>query len=191
MSDYQKIVSAVKSVVKDELTSVQQKVVLSALSDLKKAYDRIQSGSGMNRMKGKGFWDWLKTAAGDVNKFLKETKLLSKVASPILKYVIPIAAGAIGTPVSGVAAGIAGTAASLGISALGYGKMGYGKKMRGGDSRLSINPPGQRLMGKGLVYAYNGVPTMVGRGHCGCGKMVGTGGSQFNSVSSEFGKISV
>jgi hypothetical protein len=57
---------------------------------------------------------------------------------------------------------------------------------------LVINPPGQRLTGKGLVFAYNGViiqtplKQMSGKG-CMCGGM----GSSYYSVSSEFGKIKV
>lgn len=173
MSDYQKILSAVKMAVKDELTSIQQKAVLSALSDLKKAYDKVQKGGG-GRMRGGSFWDWLKIAANDVNKFLKDTKLLSKVASPILKYMIPIAAGAIGSPVSGIAAAAAGEVASLGIKSLGYGR-----------SMLVINQKNQRMRVTPVSKKL-----MMGSG-CGCGQMGGGFGSAYYSSSSQFGKILV
>lgn len=186
MSEYQKIVSAVKETAKEDLSTVQQKAVLKALPELKKAYEKIQAGSGRHRMRGRGFWEWLSGAAGDVNNWLKENKVLSKIASPVLEYILPVAAGVFGTPVSAGVASVAGMAAAEGLKSLGYGS----KKMRGGDSRLVINPVGQRLMGKGLVYAYNGVPTMTGRG-CGCGRMTGGAGTQFYSVSSEYGKIKV
>lgn len=190
MSEYQKLVNAVKQTAQTITDSVKRAQVLKALPELKKAYEKSQSGSGKHRMKGRGFWEWLSGAASDVNNWLKENKVLSKIASPVLEYILPAAAGVFGTPISGAAVGAAGYAATEGLKALGYGRK---RKMRGGDSRLTISPPGQRLGVK--TFSYNGVPTtqprIAGSG-CGCmgyGRMRGGAGTSYYSVSSEFGKI--
>jgi hypothetical protein len=187
MSEYQKLVNAVKQTAQTITDSVQRAKVLKALPELKKAYDKSQSGSGKHRMKGRGFMEWLSGAFNDANNWLKENKILSKIASPVLEYILPAAAGVFGTPISGAAVGAAGYAATEGLKALGYGRK---RKMRGGDSRLTIMPVGQRLTGT-RTFSYNGVPTMQPRmaGGCGCGRMTGGAGTQFYSVSSEFGKI--
>lgn len=185
--EFKTIQNAVKSVASD-LSGKQEKSVSIALKELKKAYDKIQAGSGKHKMKGKGFWDWLKTAAGDVNNWLKETKLLSKVASPVLEYILPIAATAIGSPITGATAALAGKAGAEGIKALGYGKMKM-KGMKGGcNACLAISPPGQRLgqRGKGMTVSYNGTYQNTSMP-----RLSGGGGSAFGSVSSEFGKIKV
>lgn len=131
----------------------------SILNDpaIRKLYDdfkKKQMGKG-KRMKGKGsLWD-------DFTDFLKRSKLISNVSSVAL----PLATGALGgflgsafSPVGSVTGASLG--ASVGKSAVDYVKsLGYGK-MRGGDSRLVINPIGQRLgqkrmMGKGNTTALN------------------------------------
>lgn len=167
MSDYQRVLQQVKQ---ENLSSSEKEKVLKALPELKKAYDKQMTGSGKKRMKGRGFLDWLGTAFSDANQWLKDNKILSKIAGPVLEYVLPAAATLLGTPVSGAVIGTAGALATEGLKKLGYG-------MRGGDSRLVINLPGQRLQGKGMVgYSQNGYPIM-GRGSCGksmskclCGK---------------------
>jgi hypothetical protein len=195
MSDYQKLVDAVKQTASTITSAVERARVLKALPELKKAYEKSQSGSGKrHRMKGRGFLEWLSGAFSDANNWLKENKILSKIASPVLEYIIPAAAGVFGTPVSGATAAIAGKAATEGLKALGYGRKK--KMMRGGDSRLTIMPAGQRLgqRGSGLTISYNGMyaqaPRVAGKG-CGCGygRMTGGAGSQYYSISSEFGKI--
>ena len=89
-------------------------------------------------------------------------------------------------------------------------------KMRGGElsNKLVINPPGQRLMGKGQTFGFNGQPQKnTAPAHSGVmrnikgsgpaqdhrlktgnihGKkihMVGTGGIPYGSISSEFGNV--
>lgn len=180
MSQYQQIVSAVKSSAKEDLSSEQQKLILKALPELKKAYEKVQAGGG--RMKGMGFWDWLGQAAGDVNNWLKENKILSKIAKPVLEYILPVAAGVLGTPLSGAAVGVAGLAATEGLKALGYGRRRKGM----GPSVLTINPVGQRLKGRGMMLSRNGSfqKNPIGGGH-----MMGCGNTAFGSVSSEYGKI--
>jgi hypothetical protein len=191
-SEYQKLVNAIKQSAQSISDATKRAQVFKALPELKKAYEKSQSGSGKHRMKGRGLWEWLSGAASDVNNWLKENKILSKIAAPVLQYILPAAAGVFGTPVSGAAVGAAGFAATEGLKALGYGRKK--RKMRGGDSRLTIMPVGQRLTGT-RTFSYNGVPTlqprMAGMGHCGCGRMRGGAGTQFYSVSSEFGKIKV
>lgn len=182
MSDYSKIVSAIKSSAKDDLSSEQQKLILKALPELKKAYEKVQAGSG--RMKGRGFWDWLSTAAGDVNNWLKENKVLSKIAKPVLEYILPVAAGVLGTPLSGAAVGVAGLAATEGLKALGYGK----RKTMGGMAMLTISPIGQRLRGRGMTMSRNG---SFQKNPIGGKYMMGCGNTAFGAVSSEFGKIKV
>jgi hypothetical protein len=126
----------------------------SILNDpaIRKLYDdfkKKQMGKG-KRMSGKGLWE-------DFNDFLKRSKIISNVGG----VVVPLASGALGgflgsafTPVGSVTGASLGAAA--GKSAVDYVKsLGYGK-MRGGDSRLVINPIGQRLgqkrmMGKGTT----------------------------------------
>jgi hypothetical protein len=126
----------------------------SILNDpaIRKLYDdfkKKQMGKG-KRMSGKGLWE-------DFNDYLKRSKLISNVGS----YVLPLASGALGGFVGSAfspAGTVSGTAigAKIGESANQYIKsLGYGK-MRGGDSRLVINPIGQRLgqkrmMGKGTT----------------------------------------
>lgn len=130
----------------------------SILNDpaIRKLYDdfkKKQMGKG-KRMKGNGLWE-------DFNDFLKRSKVISNVGG----VVVPLATGALGgflgsafTPVGSVTGASLG--ASVGKSAVDYVKsLGYGK-MRGGDSRLVINPIGQRLgqkrmMGKGNTTALN------------------------------------
>lgn len=183
MSEYQQLVSRIKGVAQD-LSTAQKTAVLKALPELKKAYER-QQGSG-RRIKGRGFLEWLSGAFSDVNQWLKDNKILSKVAGPVLNYIIPAAATLFGTPVSGAATALAGQVATEGLKSLGYGRT---RKIRGGDSRLSINPVGQRLMGRGMTHSYIGIPTMTGNGQRRVFK--GGKGIEFYSPSSEFGKIKV
>ncbi len=118
--------------------------------------------TGTGRMMGKGWWS-------DFVSWLKRNKVISTVSK-----IGGIIAGAVGALPLATALG----AVSTGSSALGYGRK------RGGDARLSIVPPAQRMrpMGRGgLTFGYNGAiqPNV----------MVGRGGSQYNVVSSEFGNI--
>ena len=145
------------------------------MKEIKKNYMFAQSGAGRKkRMKGRGWWDdvgnWFKQAGTDVDAWLKKTGALSKLGSAVT------ALGAIPgfqefLPIGGAIKAVGST-------------LGYGRKMRGGDSRLSINPMGQRLIGR-LTVASNGtfqtIPYsnrtgMIGRGSA--------GGSAFGTVSS-------
>lgn len=171
------------------------------LSDpkIKLLYQQYMKQKGKGKMKGAGLFD------GFV-QFLKDSKILSTVGNVVL----PVAGAALGglvsaNPLVATAAGAAGLSANNWLKS-----QGFGSKMRGGDNRLVINPPGTRLGQRGTKI----------KGGCGCGKKMhggavtygingmyqhipgtapgvaigiqkGSGGSQFNSISSEFGNIKV
>lgn len=170
------------------------------LSDpkIKLLYQQYMKQKGKGKMRGSGLFD------GFV-QFLKDSKILSTVGNVVL----PVAGAALGglvsaNPLVATAAGAAGLSANQWLKS-----QGFGSKMRGGDNRLVINVPGTRLGQKGSKI----------KGGCGCGKMrggavtygingvyqqipgtlpgtaigiqKGSGGSQFNSISSEFGNIKV
>lgn len=155
MSEYQKVVSAVKQTVSD-LSSAQKSAVLKALPELKKAYEKSQSGSG-RKMKGRGFFEWLSGAFDDANTWLKENKILSKIAGPVLEYILPAAAGLFGTPISGAAVGAAGLAATEGLKALGYGR----KRGRGCGCGMTANDLVQPINMLNPVHSVRGRGTMV------------------------------
>jgi hypothetical protein len=99
---------------------------------------------------GKGLFD-------DINKLLKQTKIISKAGEVLL----PLGGSAIGSALGGpgigtAAGGIAGSAANEWIKSQGYGKRskrGCGPQsakatvrlLYGGDSRLVIQPNGMRV----------------------------------------------
>jgi len=158
------------------------------IAQLYEQYMMKQAGSGRGRkIKGMGIFD------GFV-KFLKDSKILSKIGDVLL----PVAGAALGglftaNPLGLAAGAAAGSSASEYLKSQGFG---HRMKMKGGlsgASTLSISPNGMRLGQRGgaMTYAYNGmlqqVPnTQKGYGH----KMImGCGGTEFGSISSEFGKI--
>jgi hypothetical protein len=146
-------------------------------------YKDKQAGSGRGRkMKGSGIFD------GFI-KFLKDSKILSKVGDVLLPVAGGLAAGLFTANPLGAAAGAAaGSSASEYLKSQGFGRM------HGGASTLSINPPGQRLGQRGgaRTIAYNGMFQQVPGTQRGFGKrMIGMGGTEYGSVSSEFGKIRV
>jgi hypothetical protein len=148
-----------------------------------------QQGKG-RMMRGGSLFD------GFVN-FLKSSKILSNVGGVLL----PVAAGAlgglVGTSLGGPAGTVTGTAAgaAAGKSGADYIKsLGFGK-MRGGDSRLVINPSGTRLGQKGIkkmrggamTYSTTGVYSQVPNTKS--GTQYGSGMTAFNSVASQFGNV--
>jgi len=160
-------------------------------------YDQFkmkQAGSGRGRkMKGAGLWD-------NFVSFLKNSKVLSKVGDVLLPVGGAALAGLLtANPLSSAAGAAAGSAGAEWIRSQGFGKhtgMGHCCMMRGGESgsaTLVINPPGQRLGQRGgaRTLAYNGTFQQVPGTQRGFGRMKGMGGTEFGSVSSEFGKIRV
>jgi hypothetical protein len=106
--------------------------------------------------------------------------------------------GPAGTALGTTAGAAAGKSGADYIKFLGFGKM------RGGDSRLVINPPGTRLFqkrpkklkggcgcgmirGGAMTYSTTGVYSQVPGTKS--GTQYGSGMTAFNSVSSEFGKV--
>jgi len=159
---------------------------------IKKLYEDFKKQQvGKGKMKGFGLWE-------DFNDFLKRSKIISNVGGVL----VPIATGALGGTLGTALGGPAGTAtgASLGAAAgksgIDYLKsLGYGK-MRGGDSRLVINPKGQRLgqrkmKGGAITYGINGVLQQVPKTLQGTSVGLQKGGqtSAFGSISSQFGNI--
>ena len=155
-------------------------------------YMKKQSGKG--KMKGTGLFD------GFV-KFLKDSKILSNVGGVLL----PAGGAALGgllsaNPLVGAAGAAAGLSANQWLKS-----QGFGKRMRGGDSRLVINPPGTRLGQKGMkkmkggcgcgmkmkggamTYSINGTYTQIPGTPA--GTQIGKGIGAFNTVSSAFGNV--
>lgn len=163
------------------------------IAALYEQYKMKQAGSGRRKkMKGAGIFD------GFI-KFLKDSKILSKVGDVLLPVAGGLAAGLFTANPLGAAAGAAaGSSASEYLKSQGFGGCGMMRKYRGGESgssTLVINPPGQRLGQRGgaRTIAYNGVMQQVPGTMQGYGKrMIGMGlPTAYGSVSSEFGKIRV
>jgi hypothetical protein len=161
------------------------------IAQLYEQYMMKQAGSGRGRkMKGMGIFD------GFV-KFLKDSKILSKIGDVLL----PVAGAALGglftaNPLGLAAGAAAGSAGSEFLKSKGFGHMKGHGKMRGGlsgASTLSISPQGMRLgqRGNGMTIAYNGTMQQIPGTQKGYGHMMGCGGTEFGSVYSEFGKIRV
>jgi len=155
------------------------------IAELYEQYKDRQAGSGRGRkMKGAGIFD------GFI-KFLKDSKILSKVGDVLLPVAGGLAAGLFTANPLGAAAGASvGSAGAEWIKSQGFG---HGR-MHGGASTLVINPSGQRLGQRGgaRTLAYNGMFQQVPGTQRGFGKrMMGMGGTEYGSVSSEFGKIRV
>lgn len=157
------------------------------IARLYEQYKLKQAGSGKRKMKGAGIFD------GFV-KFLKDSKILSKVGDVLLPVAGGLAAGLFTANPLGAAAGAAaGSSASEYLKSQGFGY----KYMKGGESgasTLAINPPGQRLGQRGgaRTLSYNGMFQQVPGTQKGFGKrMNGGAGTEYGSVSSEFGKIKV
>lgn len=153
--------------------------------EIAKLYEEFkmkQAGSGRGRkMKGAGIFD------GFV-KFLRDSKILSKVGDVLLPVAGGLAAGLFtANPLAGLAGAAAGSSASEYLKSQGFGR----KMMKGGDSRLVINPSGQRMGQRGgaKTISYNGTIQQVPGTKQGFGRMKGSGGSEYGSISSEFGKI--
>jgi hypothetical protein len=204
-----------------EITAAQKSALLKlpGFKEIRDQYAKEQKmeGSGKRRMKGKGFWsdvgNWFVKAGQSVNDFLKRTKLISNVAGAVLPLLAPLGTALLtANPIAAAASVGAAKAATEGIKSLGYGK----GKMRGGElsNKLVINPPGQRLMGKGQTFGFNGQPQQTtvpshsgimgnmkggmaaqsyrlkhGNVHGTRKTMIGNGGIPYGSISSEFGNV--
>lgn len=185
---------------------MQSKSMLLKDPKIKKMFEEFKKQQGKGkRMRGAGLWE-------DFLDVLKKSKVISNVGGVLVPLATGALGGTIGTALGGPAGTVTGSAAgaAAGKSAIDYLKsLGYGR-MRGGDSRLVINPNGTRLgqrgtkiKGKGcgcgkmrggaLTYSVNGVLSQVPGTLPGSaiGIQKGRGGMAFNTVSSEFGNIKV
>jgi hypothetical protein len=168
---------------------------------IKLLYQQYMKQKGKGKMRGTGIFD-------SFVQFLRDSKVLSTVGNVLL----PVAGAALGglvsaNPLVAAAAGAAGVSANQWLKS-----QGFGSKMRGGDNRLVINVPGTRLGQRGtkmkggcgcgmkmrggaVTYGINGVyqqvPGTLPGTAIGIVKQKGSGGTAFNSISSEFGNIKV
>jgi hypothetical protein len=182
------------------------------------AKEQKMEGGRQRRMYGRGFWqdvgNWFVKAGQNVNDFLKRTKLISNISGAVLPILAPMATALLTlNPLASAASVGASKAVAEGIKSLGYGsKMMMGK----GNDPLAINPPNQRMRGinpkskmRGAGYGTtnntfgsNGMPQKVsapahsgmmgniaGRGKGRVGKMMGMGGTEYGTVSSEFSNV--
>jgi len=171
-----------------ELTQSQKTALLKlpGFKDIQKQYakENKQVGAGKKRrMKGRGFWDdvgnWFYQAGQDINQFLKDTKIVSNIASVALPVLYGLGAGLLtANPIAGVAAGVAGKSTADYIRSQGYGyvntlsKVGT-KRMAGMGHMAGIGEhmgmkQGSNQLGRGLIYSQNGYlvnqPKMSGGG---------------------------
>lgn len=121
-------------------------------------------GYGGLRQRGDGWWE---DSWGNVNKFLKDSKILSTVGNVVL----PAAGGALAglvtaNPLAAAAGGALGTSANQWLKSQGYG--------------YSTKP---LMLGSGYTYAYNGIYQPIPK------TQIGTGGTAYGMVASEFGRI--
>lgn len=185
---------------------MQSKSMLLKDPKIKKMFEEFKKQQGKGkRMKGAGLWE-------DFLDVLKKSKVISNVGGVLVPLATGALGGTIGTALGGPAGTVTGSAAgaAAGKSAIDYLKsLGYGR-MRGGDSRLVINPNGTRLGQRGkikggscgcgrkfkggaMTYSINGTYSQVPGTLPGSaiGIQKGGGGMAFNTVSSEFGNIRV
>lgn len=151
----------------DQKKQIQQ---IKGFDALKEEYDKRMKGSG--KMRGSGFWEdmWgaIKQVAGNVNTFLKNTKVISK-AGKLAKYVLPEFGFAEAVPVAEAIGNFAETQ--------GYGKKR--KRVRGmGLSAIPITAGTKNkksvlktVMSDQMTISQNGqfqqVPKLVGAGNVG------------------------
>lgn len=140
----------------------------------KRKYTKRMKGDGVIEDIGKFFADpKVKNVIGGVDKFLKQSKIASKVGQVLL----PAAGGALGglvtaNPLGAAAGGAAGLALNDFLKAQGYGKI----KGKG----YSTKP---LMLGSGYTYAYNGTYQPIPK------TQMGSGTGAYGMISSEFGKI--
>lgn len=151
-----------------DITASQKTALLKlpGFKDIQKQYakEMKMEGGGKKRMRGKGFWDdvgnWFYQAGQDINQFLKDSKIVSNIAS----YALPIL-GAMGgalltvNPLGATAGGIAGKSTADYIKSQGYGAV----HMMPNSMLMKGKTHGMK--GKGLTRQSNGlIVNQTGRG---------------------------
>jgi hypothetical protein len=113
----------------EEITQAQKTALLKipGIKEIQKQYAKEQqAGGGKRRMKGRGFWqdvgNWFSQAGKDINQFLKDSKIVSKIANVVLPVVAGLGAGLLTANPVGIAAGAAaGSAGAEWLKSQGYG----------------------------------------------------------------------
>lgn len=204
-----------------EITEAQKKALmkLPGFKEIKAQYGR-ENMSGGGKMKGRGyyedsqaiaraitrpkkmkggdwdsFWgavgDWFNQAGKDINQFLKDTKIVSNIASVALPVIYGLGAGLLtANPIAATAAGVAGKSTADYIRSQGYGYV----------NQLSQVRP-KKMLGRGLIYSQNGMLVkqpvqsggamshMMPNGRMMKGRIHGGATTVFNTVSTEFSKV--
>jgi len=132
-----------------------QKTALLKLPGFKQVRDQYakeqkMTGAGKRRMKGRGFWDdvynWFVQADKDITQFVKDTKIISNVASVALPVVYGLGASLLtANPIAGVAAGVAGKSTADYIRSQGYGAM-KGKGLTRQSNGAIVNQKGNGIV---------------------------------------------
>lgn len=138
----------------NKITASQKTALLKlpGFKEIQKQYAKEQKmvGAGKNRMKGRGFWDdvynWFVQADKDVTQFVKDTKIISNIASVALPVVYGLGASLLtANPIAGVAAGVAGKSTADYIRSQGYGAMN-GKGLTIQSNGLIVNQKGRGIL---------------------------------------------
>lgn len=158
----------------------------------------IMKVSRPKKMKG-GSWDsfwsdvgnWFNQAGKDINQFLKDTKIVSNIASVALPVLYGLGAGLLtSNPIAATAAGVAGKSTADYIRSQGYG---YVNQL----SQVGT----KKMLGKGVIYSQNGMLVkqpvqsggamshMMPNGRMMKGRIHGGATTVFNTVSTEFSKV--
>lgn len=186
-----------------EITEAQKKALmkLPGFKDIQKQYAKenmVGGGKMKRKMKGgswDSFWgdvgDWFNQAGKDINQFLKDTKIVSNIASVALPVLYGLGAGLLtANPIAATFAGVAGKSTADYIRSQGYGYV----------NQLSQVRP-TKMLGRGLIYSQNGMlvkqPVQSGGRMCHMmpdgrmmkGRIHGGATTVFNTVSTEFSKV--
>lgn len=189
-----------------ELTDAQKKALLKLpyMKEIKAQYAKENMMGGGRKMRPKkmrggdwdSFWgavgDWFNQAGKDINQFLKDTKIVSNIASVALPVIYGLGAGLLtANPIAATAAGVAGKSTADYIRSQGYGYV----------NQLSQVRP-KKMLGRGPIYSQNGMLVkqpvqsggmgmyhMMPNGSMMKGRMHGGATTVFNTVSTEFSKV--
>ena len=137
-----------------EITPAQKTALLKlpGFKEIRDQYAKEQkmAGAGKRRMKGRGFWDdvynWFVQADKDITQFVKDTKIISNIASVALPVVYGLGASLLtANPIAGVAAGVAGKSTADYIRSQGYGAM-KGKGLTRQSNGAIVNQKGNGIV---------------------------------------------
>jgi hypothetical protein len=126
---------------------------LPGFKEIQKQYAKESKmvGMGKKRMKGRGFWEdveaWFVQADKDITKFVKDTKIISNIASVALPVVYGLGASLLtANPIAGVAAGVAGKSTADYIRSQGYGATMKGKGLIRQSNGAIVNQKGNGIV---------------------------------------------